>query len=149
MDQSRSFFYIRGMSKTEAAATPAKRKAFGLRILISNPGLYFLTLFKGKFVGSDALGNEYYERPGKLHTRRWVVYAGAPEASVIGPEWHSWLHHLTDAPLPDTGMKPWQRPHRANLTGTPASYRPAGHDYMGGNRAKASADYEAWAPDQA
>jgi NADH:ubiquinone oxidoreductase subunit len=148
MDQSRRFFYIRGMSKTEAAAAPAKRKSLGLRILMGNPGLYFLTLFKGKFVGADALGNQYYERPGKLRTRRWVVYAGAPEASVIGPEWHSWLHHLTDAPLPAAGRKPWQLPHMANLTGTAASYRPTGHDYKGGNRAKASADYEPWSPDQ-
>jgi NADH:ubiquinone oxidoreductase subunit len=137
------------MSKTEAAAPPAKRKSLGLGMLIGNPGLYFLTLFKGKFVGADGLGNQYFERPGKLRARRWVVYAGPADASVIGPEWHSWLHHLTDAPLPDGGGKPWQRPHMANLTGTPESYRPAGHDYMGGNRAKASADYEAWSPDQA
>ncbi|HYP63312.1 MAG TPA: NADH-ubiquinone oxidoreductase subunit NDUFA12 family protein [Acidocella sp.] len=136
------------MSKSEAGAAPAQRKALGLRTLISNPGLYFLTLFKGKFVGADAMGNQYFERPGKLRARRWVVYAGAPEASVIGPEWHAWLHHLTDAPLADTGAKPWWRPHQANLTGTPDSYRPAGHDYMGGNRARASADYEAWSPDQ-
>jgi NADH:ubiquinone oxidoreductase subunit len=136
------------MSKTEAAAAPAKRKSLGLRLLVGNPGLFFLTMFKGKFVGSDELGNQYFERPGKLRARRWVVYAGAPEASVIGPGWHSWLHHLTDAPLPSSGAKPWQRPHRANLTGTAASYRPAGHDYMGGQRAKASADYEAWSPEQ-
>ena len=86
---------------------------------------------------------------GKLRTRRWVIYAGAPDPSVIGPEWHAWLHRLTDAPLPDTGARPWQKPHIPNLTGTPASYRPAGHDYMGGTRAKSSADYEAWAPDKA
>lgn len=148
MDQSRGFFYIKAMSTTEAAAAPAQRKSLGLRILLSNPGLYFLTLFKGRFVGRDGLGNQYFERPGKFRTRRWVVYAGPPEASVIGPDWHAWLHHLTDAPLPDAGTKAWQLPHKANLTGTPASYRPAGHDYMGGKRARASADYEAWSPDQ-
>lgn len=133
---------------TKAAAIPPDRKALGLRLLLNNPGLYFLTLFSGKFVGRDALGNQYYERPGKTRPRRWVVYAGAPEASVVGPEWHSWLHHITDAPLPETGARAWQRPHRANLTGTPGSYRPAGHDYMGGGRARASADYESWSPDQ-
>ena len=149
MDQSLRFFYTCGMSNSEAGAAPAQRKAFGLRTLLSNPGMFFLTLFKGKYVGADALGNQYYERPGKHRSRRWVIYAGPTEASVIGPEWHAWLHHLTDAPLPASGAKPWQRPHKANLTGTPASYRPSGHDYMGGNRAKASADYEAWSPDQA
>ncbi len=148
MDQSLRFFYTCGMNTPEAGATPAQNKAFGLRTLLSNPGMFFLTLFKGKYVGIDALGNQYYERPGKQRSRRWVIYAGAPEASVIGPEWHAWLHHLTDAPLAVSGAKPWQRPHKANLTGTPASYRPSGHDYMGGKRAKASADYEAWSPDQ-
>jgi NADH:ubiquinone oxidoreductase subunit len=33
------------------------------------------------------------------------------------------------------------------LTGTPDGYRPAGHDYEGGIRARAAADYEAWTPD--
>lgn len=137
------------MSTTKAAANAPQRKSLKIWTLISNPGLYFLTIFRGHLVGRDALGNQYFERPGKLRTRRWVIYAGAPDPSVIGPEWHAWLHRLTDAPLPDTGARPWQKPHIPNLTGTPASYRPAGHDYMGGTRAKSSADYEAWAPDKA
>ena len=29
---------------------------------------------------------------------------------------------------------------------TADSYRPAGHDYQGGKRAKATGDYEAWTP---
>ena len=40
----------------------------------------------------------------------------------------------------------WQKPHVPNLTGTADSYRPAGHDYQGGKRAKATGDYEAWTP---
>ncbi len=116
-----------------------------------NPGLFLFTLRRGAYVGQDALGNRYYERPGRQkggRTMRWVVYAGAPEASTIGPEWHAWLHHLTEEPLPSTGRKPWQKPHQPNLTGTPASHRPAGHDYAGGKRARAAADYESWTPDQ-
>ena len=31
-------------------------------------------------------------------------------------------------------------------TGTASSYRPAGHDYNGGQRAKATGDYESWTP---
>jgi NADH:ubiquinone oxidoreductase subunit len=123
----------------------------GLRGLMRNPGLFLFTLRRGGAVGRDALGNLYFERPGRpglARTRRWVVYAGASDASTIGPEWHAWLHHLTDKPLPDTGHKPWQLPHQPNLTGTAASYRPAGHDYEGGRRARASADYESWMPDQ-
>ena len=50
------------------------------------------------------------------------------------------------APLPETGRKVWQKPHLANATGTPTSYRPPGHDYEGGHRARATGDYEAWTP---
>jgi len=139
----------RVMSTSSADASVTKGRSLGLCGLFRNPGLYFLTLFRGKFVGRDAQGNQYFERPAKLgRTRRWVVYAGPADASSVAPEWHAWLHYLTDAPLSQPA-RPWQRPHRPNPTGTPASYRPSGHDYMGGKTPKASADYESWVPDQA
>jgi len=115
-----------------------------------NIGTWLFTRLKGRQIGSDAAGNLYFEekrqRPGSLRTRRWVAYAGALDASVVPPEWHAWLHYTTDAPLPESGRKVWQKPHLANLTGTPESYRPPGHDYEGGNRARATGDYEAWTP---
>ncbi len=115
-----------------------------------NIGTWLFTKLKGRQVGSDAAGNIYYEekqpRGGGLRSRRWVAYAGLPEASAVPPEWHSWLHYTTDAPLPDTGRKPWQKPHVANATGTRQGYRPAGHDYQGGHRARATGDYESWTP---
>ncbi len=150
MDRGARFSYISLMSTPPASRKISFGQLGGLRGLMRNPGLFLMTLRHGALIGRDALGNLYFERaarPGITHTRRWVVYKGAPEASVIGPEWHAWLHHLTDAPLPDTGAKPWQKPHQPNLTGTAASYRPAGHDYEGGKRARAAADYEAWTPD--
>jgi NADH:ubiquinone oxidoreductase subunit len=122
----------------------------GWRGLLRQPGLVLHTLRAGAHVGQDALGNQYYEerrRPDGRRPRRWVVYAGPVESSTVTPEWHAWLHYITDEPLPDTGRLPWQKPHQPNLTGTPAGYRPAGHDYAGGNRAKTPADYEAWTPD--
>ena len=122
----------------------------GIRGFFRNPGLVLMTLRQGGYIGADCLDNRYYQQrvtAKGARPRRWVVYAGEAEASSIGPEWHAWLHHLTDAALPDTGRKPWQKPHQANLTGTKESYRPAGHDYEGGNRAHASADYQSWTPD--
>jgi NADH:ubiquinone oxidoreductase subunit len=122
----------------------------GIKGLIRNPGLVLMTLRRGGYVGADAQGNRYFQQrvtAGDARARRWVVYAGVADASSIGPEWHSWLHYLTDAALPDTSRKPWQKPHQPNLSGTPASYRPAGHDYAGGNRAPASGDYQSWTPD--
>lgn len=114
-----------------------------------NIGTLIFTWLKGRRVGTDAEGNVYYtERPGgRPRPRRWVMYRGGPaEASRIPPEWHAWLHYTTDAPLSVQNRRPWQKPHLANATGTPAGYRPAGHDYKGGQRAAASGDYEAWTP---
>jgi NADH:ubiquinone oxidoreductase subunit len=112
-------------------------------------GTWLFTRLKGRQVGRDAAGNVYYEerRPrAGLRTRRWVIYAGPPEASEVPPEWHAWLHYTTDAPLPAEVRRPWQKPHQPNATGTPLSYRPPGHDYRGGQRARATGDYEAWTP---
>jgi NADH:ubiquinone oxidoreductase subunit len=113
-------------------------------------GTRLYTYFQGQFVGQDADGNRYYQerrkRPDYPRRRRWVLYAGQPEASEVPPEWHAWLHYTVDAPLPESARKPWQKPHQPNLTGTPASYRPLGHDYRGGHRAKATGDYDAWTP---
>jgi NADH:ubiquinone oxidoreductase subunit len=114
-----------------------------------NIGTRLFTRFKGSRVGADADGNIYYEerrpRPG-LRARRWVIYAGTPEATKVPPEWHAWLHYTTEAPLPASARRPWQKPHIPNPTGTPDSYRPPGHDYRGGMRAQATGDYEAWTP---
>jgi NADH:ubiquinone oxidoreductase subunit len=114
-----------------------------------NIGTRIFTLLHGHRVGSDAEGNIYYQerkpRPNG-RTRRWVDYAGKPEATSVPPEWHSWLHYTTDAPIAESARKPWQKPHHANATATPDSYRPPGHDYEGGQRARATGDYESWTP---
>ena len=111
----------------------------------------WLTIFlRGRLVGSDFLGNRYYleksQRRGSLRARRWVLYAGGKEASAVPAGWHGWLHYTIDAPLTETRKHPWQKPHVPNATGTPAGYRPSGHDYRGGNRTHADGDYETWTP---
>lgn len=114
-----------------------------------NIGTRLFTLLKGRSVGTDATGNVYYQerrpRPN-MRSRRWVIYARSPEASDVPPEWHAWLHYTTETPLTDAPHRPWQKPYVPNLTGTAASYRPAGHDYRGGHRAAATGDYEFWTP---
>ncbi len=112
-------------------------------------GTRLFTWFRGRAVGSDPAGNRYFEdkraRPGQ-RPRRWVMFAGAAEASAVSPEWHGWLHYTTQDPIPLAARKPWQTPHQPNLTGTAGSYRPPGHDYRGGHRAPATGDYESWTP---
>ena len=108
----------------------------------------------GKRVGEDGQGNVYYiqrKGVGPLgKPRRWVVYKSYAEASLIPPEWHGWMHHTVDA-LPSEQAyqpRPWQKPHRANMTGTPQAYRPAGSLLSAsGKRAASASDYDAWKPE--
>jgi len=59
------------------------------------------------------------------------------------------LHHQTNKfPSDHEGFrKPWQKPHTPNLTGTTLAYKPTGHQLNGGQRARATGDYEAWTPE--
>jgi len=108
-------------------------------------GTALFTWRKGRQVGVDQLGNRYFdERNGR---RRWVLYAGEVEASSVPPEWHGWLHHTTDAvPAESPLRRDWEQPHMPNLTGTAKAYRPPGHLSKGGQRARATGDYEPWRP---
>jgi len=117
--------------------------------MIGYLGTRLFTSLRGRGVGQDAFGNRYFEEKSAVRgrkVRRWVVYNGEPEASTVPPEWHAWLHYTVDAPISDVGRQPWQKPHLPNRTGTAFAYRPAGHDYKGGRRRRATGDYDAWTP---
>lgn len=112
-------------------------------------GTLLFTWAKGKLVGTDADGNRYFtERTSAKgrRTKRWVLYKGKADASKVPPEWHVWLHYTSDAPLSAEGRRDWQKPHQSNKTGTPEAYLPPGHDLAGGQRERATGDYEAWRP---
>ncbi|NCT41371.1 MAG: NADH:ubiquinone oxidoreductase subunit NDUFA12 [Alphaproteobacteria bacterium] len=113
---------------------------------------FFNAIKRGEKVGTDVLGNVYYSgkpRKGYKRDRRWVMFDGKPEATRVPPEWHGWLHHQTDVvPSGENSFRrPWQIPHQENMTGTTQAYRPPGHVLEGGNRDKATGDYEAWKPE--
>lgn len=102
----------------------------------------------GVKVGSDALGNVYYQSK-KKDGRRWVIYNGSNDASRIPPDWYSWIHRQIDG-VPDEALPPvrkFEKPATGNRTGTPDAYRPSGALERGGQRAAASGDYEAWTPE--
>jgi NADH:ubiquinone oxidoreductase subunit len=120
---------------------------------LSQFGTLMQTCFTGVKIGQDDFGNRYYHSrttPKGVREKRWVVYAGEPEASKVPAEWHIWLHHTADAPIADNSplRKSWQKPHQQNLTGTPEAYLPPGHTLEGGKRAKATGDYQAWQPEE-
>ncbi len=86
-------------------------------------GTRIQTLFSGKLVGKDHLGNKYYE---SKKGRRWVIYNGEIEASKIPNEWYSWIHFTKNKieNLHEIKKFDWQKPHKSNQTGTGESYRP-------------------------
>lgn len=106
-----------------------------------------------RFVGEDQFGNKYYvQRKGVGPVgkpRRFVTYKNLAEASKVPPEWHGWLHYTVDTPPTEEQYepKPWQKPHVANMTGTPQAYRPAGSILTAAKRPKATGDYKAWQPE--
>jgi NADH:ubiquinone oxidoreductase subunit len=119
---------------------------------LSQFGTRMQTLFYGVPEGRDAFGNRYFRdrtTPRGTRQRRWVIYAGEPEASKVPPEWHIWLHHTVDVPLSEQSpfRKSWQIKYQPNMTGTEAAYLPPGHTLEGGKRDKATGDYEAWHPE--
>lgn len=108
----------------------------------------------GERVGADLFGNVYYRTrggdkdPALGHERRWVIYAGEADASMIPPGWHGWLHHRVDVAPSQEDYRPreWEIAHRGNPTGSAAAYRPAGSTLRAGQRQAASSDYEPWNP---
>lgn len=119
---------------------------------MANIQIRFMTWRRGEVVGTDRFGNTYYRdkyAPRSTRERRWVMYKGEPEASKVPPEWHAWLHHSAMEPLPEGQSpyhKPWQKEWKANPSGSAQAYRPPGHALQGGQRARATGDYEPWTP---
>ncbi|WP_108811592.1 NADH:ubiquinone oxidoreductase subunit NDUFA12 [Sphingorhabdus sp. Alg231-15] len=108
---------------------------------------------KGKSVGEDVFGNKYYQTKNiaKDGDKRWVIYSGANDASLVPPEWHGWLHKSYDE-IPQSHLpqpRIWEKEPTGNLTGTVEAYRPAGALEAGGVRAAATGDYEPWNPAEA
>ena len=116
-------------------------------------GVLFHVGRRGVFIGQDERGNRYYEAKDASDSydgrkRRWVIFKGYAEASKVSPDWHGWLHYTFDEPptIEPFRIKAWEKDHLPNLTGTIHAYRPQGAISRGGERQKATGDYEAWTP---
>jgi NADH:ubiquinone oxidoreductase subunit len=86
-------------------------------------GTKLKTIFSGKLVGTDSIGNKYYQNKGG---KRWVIYSGEIDASKIPNEWYSWIH-CTNNKIEDIhnlAKYNWQKPHQSNQTGTENAYHP-------------------------
>ena len=100
-------------------------------------GTFLKTLFFGKLVGSDVLGNKYYE---SKNGKRWVIYKGEIDASKIPVEWYSWIHFTSNKIEKNHELKKydWQKPHKPNMTGTDDAY------YPNKNKDVTKKKYKAW-----
>ena len=85
-------------------------------------GTLLKTIFFGKLVGIDELGNKYYKNK---QDERWVVYSDKIEASRITSNWFLWIHHTIDK-IPNQNEKKyiWQKKHLENKTGSKYAYKP-------------------------
>ena len=117
-------------------------------------GAIFHIKRRGVKIGDDALGNTYYEARDTQDSydgrkRRWVIYSGYAEASMVPPDWHGWLHYTFDEPPTNEPLmrQSWERDHQPNLTGTIDAWRPKGSLTKTGVRPRATGDYQAWTPD--
>ena len=127
---------------------PLPAESFSFIRRLSQIGTRLQTMFCGEKVGADDFGNVYYRdrKTAKgVREKRWVMYVGEPEASKVPAEWHIWLHHTANAPIPDSARRVWQLPHLQNLTGTDQAWFPPSLE--GKHRPKATGDYQAWKPD--
>ncbi|MDB5314688.1 MAG: putative dehydrogenase [Rhodospirillales bacterium] len=109
----------------------------------------FFIRLSSRRVGEDTIGNTYWESKRALRDgrpRRFVIYAGIAEASVVPPPWWGWLHHTTALPLPEAMAYAWQKPHVQNQTGGPGAYRPQGSDLRLGVPVSPAGAYQAWTP---
>ena len=86
-------------------------------------GTRLKTIFYGKLVGDDELGNKYYE---SKNGKRWVIYANTIDASKIPVELYSWMHFTPNKIEKTHKLEKydWQKPHQSNLTGTEKAYYP-------------------------
>ncbi len=108
------------------------------------------TSARGQYVGEDEHRNRYYQDSSGKGTagrpRRWVIYEGLAEASKVPPDWFGWLHYTVDTPPTEETYqpRPWQKPHRENMTGTPLAYHPPGSLVGDMRRPKSDGDYQRW-----
>ena len=103
-------------------------------------GTFIYTLFTGKFVDRDEFGNKYYSNS---KGKRWVIYKNRVDSSKIPPEWHLWIHFLSNNKPSDNPNKfRWQKKHEENLTGTTKAYKPEGS--LSFDTKKDMKKYETW-----
>jgi NADH:ubiquinone oxidoreductase subunit len=96
-------------------------------------------------VGEDDQGNIYYQFEGRgtaLGDLQWRDGGEPGTARLARLAAFTWDKPPTEAPL---AHKPWEKPHRENLSGSDLAYAPPGSIRRGVPVERR--DYEAWQPE--
>ena len=136
LDRPRVNWHEPQTSRARPPRPPRTMKNFFVRFFTWWNGQTFgtqvWTSLYGEFVGEDEFGNRYYRTKGgkidpvarlraalgDLQRRRRSLEDPAGLARLDAP------HRRRPADAEDYKPRPWQKPHRPNMTGTPAAHRP-------------------------
>ncbi|XP_057854738.2 probable NADH dehydrogenase [ubiquinone] 1 alpha subcomplex subunit 12 isoform X2 [Cryptomeria japonica] len=107
-------------------------------------------------VGVDSFGNKYYEKLENVQfgRHRWVEYGDKQRynASNVPPEWHGWLHYITDHTPEQLQMfkpKRYGEEHRPNLSGEGDEFTYHSKGHMLNPSQRDWTRYEPWQPTKA
>ncbi len=106
----------------------------------------------GELVGVDYNGNRYFEKKGaQIGRDRWVVYGDGADwvhqnPSKVPPEWHAWLHFVSDANPANHEFQPpiYALEGKVQPTMTSGRYMPKG-SWENPNR-RSWKKVQAWSP---
>ena len=101
--------------------------------------------FNGIHVGSDEQGNKYYSNT--KDTKRWVIYKGIIESTMINPEWNNWLRYTSLSKPANKEKYNWQKIHIPNQTGTDDAFDPKKNKTKK-NLIEKKDDYNKWSPEE-
>ncbi|KAJ7525271.1 hypothetical protein O6H91_17G043600 [Diphasiastrum complanatum] len=106
-----------------------------------------------RLVGVDKLGNKYFEKKvnSQFGRHRWVEYADKKQynASAVPPEWHGWLHYITDhTPEQLEDLKParYGIEHKLNRSGEGDAYIYHSKGHALNPKQRNWTRYEPWQP---
>ena len=86
------------------------------------------------------------EQGWSILTKRWIIFSGEIESSLIPSHWHAWLHKTISTPPINYQHKyKWQKDHLPNMTGTSKAYYPNSH-LLSDSKKNIIEEYETWKP---
>ena len=116
---------------------------------VNNLGTILYTIFFGKEVGRDNIGNRYYISKNKPF-KKWVLYKNEKNPTIIPVNWQLWLTDNSNKSIiieESTNIKyVWEKGRVKNFTGTTQAYHPA-KDLNKNRIINRQKKYKNWVPD--